>query len=229
VSNVTYNNEVCPLGIVLFLLTTPFRYPFKFAQTELKKENSKDFVTAGKDLHGVDSGTIVLKVYPATASLPTERDVSYKHNLPNGQLVDKIENEGKKFWKLPSVTSTFDETKATLMSGTTTYYTATTNIPSMTVTAYYHSPALIAVLKRIHSDHEEEDVDDVEDVIIPVVKKQKTSSKAKSSASSSSSSSVILRRSERNMAVTIIPPPPPIPPVTIDLTAEEDEEDEAED
>jgi len=185
----------------------------------LKEDNSEDLATAGKDLHSVDSGTIVLKVYPATVSLATaNNNLNYKHNLPKGQLVDKKENEGKKFWKLPSVTSTFDETKATVLYGTVTYYITTTNIPTMTVTAYYHSSAMITILQQIHIGHEEEVV---EDVIIPVVKKQKTSK-----SSSSSSSSVILRRSERNMAVTIIPPPPPIPPVTIDLTTEDDEDEE---
>jgi len=50
----------------------------------------------------------------------------------------------------------------------------------MTVTAYYHSPALIAVLQQIRSDHEnntnkKHGVDENEDVIIivPPRKKQK--------------------------------------------------------
>ena len=67
--------------------SSPSRYPFKFAQTELKEENSKDLMTSGKEPHSINSGTIMIKVFPATASLPTERNMSHKHNLPKGQLV----------------------------------------------------------------------------------------------------------------------------------------------
>jgi len=91
-------------------------------------------------LRSVNSGTIMIMVFPATASLPTGRDIiSHKHNLPKDQLVDKKENEDNKFWKLPSVTSTFGETKATARQEGKT---ASSSNTKKTTTKDYHNQSV---------------------------------------------------------------------------------------
>jgi len=157
-------------GIFKGFITDGKVYPFKFATTELKAKGIEETgINIDEDIKTQEKsedetrGTIEIKVFPASMTVDAQRSLG-KTNLPKPQEVDK----DKKFWKLPSVTSTYDDMNISQhISVGTARYSRTSDAPTMTLKAYYHSKALITILKNIHSkdgdDNNDNDADDNDD------------------------------------------------------------------
>ncbi len=123
------------------------RYPFRFANTELTENEVSVDGSGGQ--RGEHRGKIELKVYPARAVPNT---FLYKDVRPASQQIVKKET-GKKFWKLPSVATTYDDSNPLPYTKPEINYLTTSNIPIATTAIYYHSPGTIAILKQIAEEN----------------------------------------------------------------------------
>jgi hypothetical protein len=101
-------------------------------------------------------GTIELKIFPAKE---VRSSVSSHKSLPPLQQ-SVMKDDGNSLWKVPSVATTYDANNPMPHKRSDTKYERTTSIPLETVTFYYHSPRMIAILQDMEGKAQQQTEDE---------------------------------------------------------------------